>query len=72
MASKELRLELNLSMSLVEADNALVRIRSALIICDCALARAIFAFASAESTLVTARLARFRLNDAEEVALLAF
>lgn len=72
VASRELRLELSLNTSLVEADNALVRIKFALKICDWALARATFAFASAEFTLVTARLARLRLNDADEVALLAF
>lgn len=72
LASRELRLELSLNTSLVEADKALVRIKLTPATCDWALTRAIFALDSAEFTLVTAKLARFRLNDAEEVALLAF
>lgn len=72
LASREFRLELNLNTSLVEADNALVRIKLTPATCDWALTRAIFALVSAEFTLVTAKLARFRLNEADEVALLAF
>lgn len=79
MACRELRLELNLNTSLVEADNALVRTKLTPATCDCALARALFALVralfalvNAEFTLVTAKLARFRLNEADEVALLAF
>lgn len=72
VASRELRLELNLNTSLVEADNALVRTKLTPTTCDWALARAMFALVSAEFTLVTAKLARLRLNEADEVALLAF
>lgn len=72
MASRELRLELSLSTSLVELDNALVRLKLTPTTSDWALARARFALANAEFTLVTAKLARFKLNEADEVALLAF
>lgn len=72
LASRELRLELNLNTSLVEADWALARTKLTPTICDWALAKALFALVRAELTLVTAKLAILRLNEADEVALLAF
>lgn len=61
-ASRELRLELSLNTSLVEAAKALIRIKLTPATCDWALTRAIFALDSAEFTLVTAKLARFKLE----------